>query len=248
MSTFAEVARQIASGGSPYKYACRSVSTTNINLSTGGEQTISGVALESGQRCLVAGQTVASQNGIYVVFNTAWQRADDMRTDNQVQLGTTCRILEGSYAGTVWALTSPTTGTISLGSTSLTFEQVDDGVAAPPLPSTATVIQPSGITTGATDRAAIQAALTAGRPVYLVPGATYYLDAPIAITAAAPGALLCLDPSNPAHICRGSSFTPGASGAADDPANCLISYASTLAGADETTLATTVVRRGRTSM
>lgn len=45
-----------------------------------------------------------------------------------------------------------------------------------PLPENAEALAPSGDTTGATDRAAIQAALTAGRPVYLVPGATYYRD------------------------------------------------------------------------
>lgn len=44
------------------------------------------------------------------------------------------------------------------------------------IPANAVVVQPSGITSGVTDRAAIQAALDGGFPVYLVPGATYYRD------------------------------------------------------------------------
>lgn len=58
------------------------VATSNITLS--GEQTIEGVAVVSGDRVLVTGQTDASENGIWVAASGAWSRADDMNTDDEV--------------------------------------------------------------------------------------------------------------------------------------------------------------------
>jgi len=61
----------------------RSISLTNITLS--GTQTVSGVALVAGDRVLVAGQTTASQNGVYVVASGAWTRATDSDTDAELR-------------------------------------------------------------------------------------------------------------------------------------------------------------------
>lgn len=55
--------------------AARALASSNITLS--GTQTIDGVAVIAGDRVLVAGQTTASQNGIYVVAAGAWARAAD---------------------------------------------------------------------------------------------------------------------------------------------------------------------------
>lgn len=129
MASLFTLARQIASGGSAWKYACRVVSTSNITLS--GTQTIDGVALAVGDRVLVAGQTNAAQNGIYNCRATAWERSDDAKKPNDIQLGLTVRILAGTgYAGSTWAMTSPTTGTVSLGVTELVFAMADDGAQA----------------------------------------------------------------------------------------------------------------------
>ena len=52
---------QSALGTLDAKPTCLTVSTANITLS--GAQTINGVGVAAGQRVLVAGQTVSSQNG-----------------------------------------------------------------------------------------------------------------------------------------------------------------------------------------
>jgi hypothetical protein len=123
-SSIFRVSRELASGGAAHKHAVRVVSTSNITLS--GAQTIDGVAGAVGDRVLVVGQTNAAQNGIYNMRASAWVRSDDADQPHEIVLGMTVRVLEGTaYAGSTWALTSPTTGTVSLGVTSLTFEAVD---------------------------------------------------------------------------------------------------------------------------
>lgn len=58
------------------KVPCAVVSTSNITLN-GSPQTISGIVVESGDRVLVAGQTNAVENGIYLVTSSDWTRAPD---------------------------------------------------------------------------------------------------------------------------------------------------------------------------
>lgn len=115
------------------------------------------------------------------------------------------------------------------------------GSRVPQLPSTASVIQPSGDTTGATDRAAIQAALTAGRPVYLVPGATYYLDQ--AVTLPTGAKLLCSGPGR-AVVQAASAWAPAA-GSADDRTIALLLATGTVGSTVNTTLATIALRGDR---
>jgi hypothetical protein len=57
------------------KVPCVAAATSNITLS--GEQTISGIAVVADDRVLVAGQTNAVENGIYLVKSSAWERAPD---------------------------------------------------------------------------------------------------------------------------------------------------------------------------
>jgi hypothetical protein len=58
------------------KQSVRAASTANI-ATLSGPMTLDGVALVAGDRVLVKDQTIASQNGIYVVTAGAWTRAVD---------------------------------------------------------------------------------------------------------------------------------------------------------------------------
>lgn len=57
------------------KMSVQAATTANITLS--GTQTIDGVALVAGNRCLVKNQTAAQDNGIYDVAAGAWSRSAD---------------------------------------------------------------------------------------------------------------------------------------------------------------------------
>lgn len=108
--------------GLDVKQSVRAISTSNITLS--GTQTVDGVALQAGDRILVAGQTDGSENGIYVVAADAWARSAD--ADNspagEVTSGMFTFIEEGSsYAGAGFVLT--TANPIVLGTTALVFAQ-----------------------------------------------------------------------------------------------------------------------------
>lgn len=98
----------------------RAATTANITLS--GLQTIDGVSLSVGDRVLVKNQTTGSQNGIYVVSAGAWTRATDADTSAEVVSGLFLWVLEGTVNGdNAFVLT--TNNPITLGTTSLTFQQ-----------------------------------------------------------------------------------------------------------------------------
>jgi hypothetical protein len=61
--------------GLTWKAPVLAATTANITLS--GAQTIDGVSLVAGNRCLVKNQTSSQNNGIYVVASGAWTRATD---------------------------------------------------------------------------------------------------------------------------------------------------------------------------
>ena len=88
--------------------ACRVVSTTDLDLT--GEETIDGI-LTSTDRVLVAGQTTASANGIYLSGAGAWTRVADLDDTAEVLLGGLVSVLEGTvYANSVWQMsTAPAT-------------------------------------------------------------------------------------------------------------------------------------------
>lgn len=107
-----------ASRGASWKAPCRVASTTNLTLS--GTQTIDGVALLQGERVLVKDQTTASANGIYVVASGAWSRAVDADESSEVTSSMMIPVSAGTANGDkVFYLV--TDGTITIGSTSLTF-------------------------------------------------------------------------------------------------------------------------------
>jgi hypothetical protein len=64
------------------KDSVRVATTANITLS--GTQTIDGIAVIAGDRVLVKNQDTAHQNGIYVVSASAWDRAADANTWNEL--------------------------------------------------------------------------------------------------------------------------------------------------------------------
>jgi chloramphenicol 3-O-phosphotransferase len=83
-----------------------------------------GVTLSNGDRILLTGQTTTTENGAYV-FNgsaSALTRTTDYNTSAQINGGDTFWVNEGTtYGDTGWTLT--TNGTITLGSTGLTYTQ-----------------------------------------------------------------------------------------------------------------------------
>jgi phage-related tail fiber protein len=103
------------------KQSVRVATTENIVLS--GAQQIDGVAVLSGQRVLVAAQTAAKDNGIYVAANAAWVRAADANTSAKVTPGLSVSVEEGAAFGdSLWQLV--TNGPITLGTTALSFEML----------------------------------------------------------------------------------------------------------------------------
>ena len=108
----------VAQGLDP-KASCVAATTANITLS--GTQTIDGVALIAGDRCLVKDQTLSQNNGIYLVAAGAWTRAADMDSWLEVP-GAFTFIEQGTlYADTGWVCTSNAGGT--LGTTPITWVQ-----------------------------------------------------------------------------------------------------------------------------
>lgn len=100
------------------------VKTTNINVNA-APNTVDGLALSAGDRVLVVGQSVASQNGIYVVSfvgsgsNGIWIRASDLLSGSQPTTAGV-RVNQGyEFNDTIWVITS--TGII--GTNAMTFSQ-----------------------------------------------------------------------------------------------------------------------------
>jgi hypothetical protein len=86
-----------AVAGIHVKESVRVVSVSNITLS--GTQTVDGVSLVAGDRVLVAGQTDATTNGIYVVASGAWSRATDFDETSESKEGDFVFVVEGTANG-----------------------------------------------------------------------------------------------------------------------------------------------------
>lgn len=97
------------------KAPVRSLSTTAITLS--GAQTVAGVALVSGDRCAVGGQTDTTLNGIYTVSSGTWTRAPDFNRNDDVFNGTLLVVGEGTNAG-IWGVTCATSPAV-IGTTAI---------------------------------------------------------------------------------------------------------------------------------
>jgi hypothetical protein len=123
------------------KQSVRVATTTNIILTAA--QTIDGVAVIAGDRVLVKNQTLAKDNGIYVVANDVWTRAKDADSNLKVTSGLTVSVEQGTtQSDTIWQLV--TDGAIALGTTALMFQNITVGFA--PLKSPALLDSPTAPT------------------------------------------------------------------------------------------------------
>lgn len=109
--------------GLKWKEPVRAISTSNITLS--GAQTIDGVSVVAGNRVLVAGQTTATDNGIYVAAAGSWSRSSDANSASELE-GATVTVQEGTTnANTTW---TQTTDGITLGSSNIVWSQFGSSV------------------------------------------------------------------------------------------------------------------------
>jgi len=103
--------------GISWKQPVNCGTTANITLS--GLQTIDGVTVVAGDRVLVKSQTAPAQNGIYLASATAWSRAPDADTWDEL-ISAICFVESGStLAGSAWYCTVQPGGT--LGVTAVTW-------------------------------------------------------------------------------------------------------------------------------
>ena len=107
--------------GLDVKDSCVVIATSNITLSN--TQTIDGVSLSANDRVLVAGQSTASQNGIYkVVDGGSWTRTDDLPAGADAA-GAFAFIEQGTTnADTGWVCSS-NKGSAVVGTNNLAFTQ-----------------------------------------------------------------------------------------------------------------------------
>ena len=108
----------------------RAVATTNINIAN-PTQTVLGVNVWDGvtllayNRVMLTGQSTASQNGLYIWTSSGVPlvRASDADSVTGIYSGTIILVGEGTlHGGSIWRVA--TTGTISVGSTSLSITQI----------------------------------------------------------------------------------------------------------------------------
>ncbi|WP_408980463.1 phage tail protein [Pseudomonas sp. B21-021] len=111
------------------KQSVRVAATANVVLN--GAQQIDGVAVIAGDRVLLPNQTLAKDNGLWIVANGNWIRANDANVSAKVTPGLTVMVEEGTLNGdSLWHLT--TNAPITLGTTALTFKMLAGrtGIAA----------------------------------------------------------------------------------------------------------------------
>ena len=103
---------------SDWKDAVKAATVSNIALNS--FQTIDGVTLINGDRILVKDQSVASENGIYIVKSGLWIRSDDADSSAKVTSGVAVFVDEGdTQSASAWALI--TNDPIVLNTTDLSF-------------------------------------------------------------------------------------------------------------------------------
>lgn len=91
--------------GLDVKSSVRVIATSNITLS--GTQSIDSVSVIAGDRVLVAGQTSALENGIYLCAAGAWTRTTDADSSADLSPGSFTFVEEGTvYQDTGWVMSS----------------------------------------------------------------------------------------------------------------------------------------------
>lgn len=113
----AQAAAEAAAAGIRWRPSVKAATTANITLT--GPQTVDGVALIAGDRCLVKNQSTAANNGVYVVAAGSWTRAPDADTWAEL-VSQAVAVEQGSVnADTQWICTNDAGGT--LGVTAVTW-------------------------------------------------------------------------------------------------------------------------------
>lgn len=108
------------------KQSVRVATTGNVPLT--GLQTIDAIALGAGDRVLVKNQTAAKDNGLWIADPLAWKRTPDADSNADVTSALLVSVEQGgTQADTRWQLV--TDGAIVLGTTPLTFQNVNQGFA-----------------------------------------------------------------------------------------------------------------------
>lgn len=113
-------------GSNLSKEPCRAASV-GANLTLSGTQTVDGVALVAGNRCLAKDQTTGANNGPYQVNAGAWTRCWDTCTSGLMLPGHFVKVGPEGTANknTEWVCT--TAAPITLGTTALTYARADGG-------------------------------------------------------------------------------------------------------------------------
>lgn len=112
-------------GATPIVLPARFTTTANISLSGLGVQGGGdwGGALTAGNRVLAKNQTLAQNNGVYVVAAGAWTRSTDMDSSVEITPGMLISVSEGTtLADTLWELSAD--APITIGVTNLTFIRI----------------------------------------------------------------------------------------------------------------------------
>lgn len=110
------------------KIACTVRAATLANLAAlSGPQTVDTIALVATDRVLVKNQTLAQNNGVYVVAAGAWTRATDADTAAELK-DLVVYVKNGSQRATAWQCTAEV-DPIVVGTTPLTFVQAVTGGA-----------------------------------------------------------------------------------------------------------------------
>ena len=118
---------QASAAGLDVKTPVACVATAQRALT--GLTAIDGYTPVAGDRVLLAGQTTASENGIYVAAAGAWARSTDCNSAATYLPSSFCMVLNGTtYGGSQWKATTPGTDTggvwaYTIGTTSITWTQ-----------------------------------------------------------------------------------------------------------------------------
>jgi hypothetical protein len=105
--------------GLDVKASVKAATTANITLS--GAQTIDGIALVAGDRCLVKNQSTTSANGLYLVSAGAWTRTTDADAWTELPGAFTFVEQGTTQADTGWVCTVDAGGTLN--TTAISFSQ-----------------------------------------------------------------------------------------------------------------------------
>jgi len=83
----------------------KTVSEANVDVMTGGLIAVNGYTVQAGDRVLLVGQTVGTEDGIYLAAAGAWELDEDSEAGDD--LGSSLIVVEeGNAAGQLWKITN----------------------------------------------------------------------------------------------------------------------------------------------